>query len=220
MLLPDFLFDGASLVLVILNVCFFWLSQADGRFQAAGLMDVAAVSRGQWWRLFTAMFLHADMAHLASNAAIGFVLLGLVMGRYGTGVGALAALLAGAAGNLAVWLVCPPPREGLGASGLVLGALGLLAAQTAADWGGKLRPPRHLIVGFAAGVMLFVLLGLSPGTDILAHTGGFVAGAALGLLLASVPDLARRPLVNVLAGLGFAALVMVSWWLALRRTAF
>ena len=214
--LPDFVFDAGSLVWVVLNVCFFALSEHDAHLRDAGVMDVAAVSQGQWWRLITAMFLHGDVAHLSTNAAIGFVLLGLVMGRYGTGVGALAALFAGAAGNLLVWLLCAAPRQGLGASGLVLGALGLLAAQTAVAWRGSLRPPRLVIAGLAGGLMLFTLLGLSPGTDILAHSGGFLAGVLLGAGLALASQLPRNGLANVLAGMVFTALVMICWWLALR----
>ena len=214
--LPDFVFDAGSLAWVVLNVCFYALSEQDAHFRAAGVMDVAAISHGQWWRLFTAMFLHGDLAHLSTNAAIGFVLLGLVMGRYGTGVGVLAALLAGAAGNVLVWWLCAAPRAGLGASGLVLGALGLLAAQTVAAWRGSFRPPRVVIVGLAGGLMLFTLLGLSPGTDVLAHSGGFVAGVGVGAGLVFAPKLQRNGLVNLLAGLVFTALVVVSWWLALR----
>jgi len=45
--------------------------------------------------------------HLASNLSIGFVLLGLVMGRWGTATGMLAALLAGIGGNVGNWLLQP-----------------------------------------------------------------------------------------------------------------
>ena len=210
---PDFVFDAGSLVWVLLITAFFWLSEADASFKAAGLMDVAAVSRGQWWRLVTAVFLHADVAHLATNAAIGFVLLALALGRYGTGIGALAALLAGVFGNVVVWLLCAPPRTGLGASGMVLGALGLLAAQWFA-----LRdiPPRVWLTGVGAGGLLFLLLGSSPGTDVLAHAGGFVGGLLLGIVPAHYPKLARHGRVNLLAGLAFAVLTLTAWWLALR----
>jgi len=54
---------------------------------------------------------------------------------------------------------------GLGASGMVMGALGLLAAQTLAFRKLGKVPMKHLISGVAAGFMLFVLFGLSPGTD-------------------------------------------------------
>ena len=64
--------------------------------------------------------------------------------------------------------------------------------------------------------MLFTLLGLSPGTDILAHSGGFLAGVLLGAGLALASQLPRNGLANVLAGMVFTALVMICWWLALR----
>src|ERR1035437_10950698 len=90
----------------------------------------AALAHGEWWRLFTATWLHADLAHLAMNMVFGFLFLGLVMGRYGPGVGLLAAYLAGVGGNLAAWLVYGENHRGLGASGVVMGALGLLTIQS------------------------------------------------------------------------------------------
>src|SRR5574340_1395553 len=115
-----FLFDWGSLAWCLLVSLFFWLSTRTD-LQSPGLMDGAAVAHGQWWRLFTAMWLHADPAHLATNATIGLVLLGLAMGRYGTGVGLLVAYLAGAGGNLIAWLASLQPHRSLGASGLVMG---------------------------------------------------------------------------------------------------
>jgi len=98
------LFDWGSLAWVILISFFYWMQTHRGPgFEVAGLMDAAAVSRGEWWRFFTAVFLHADIGHLALNASIGVVLLGLTMGNLGTGVGLLAAYLAGAGGNVATW---------------------------------------------------------------------------------------------------------------------
>ena len=72
------LFDWASLAWVLL-LCVFWLADGPANLRDAGLMDSAAVSRGQWWRLFTAIWLHGDVAHLAANATIGVVLLGMAM---------------------------------------------------------------------------------------------------------------------------------------------
>src|SRR5882724_11135674 len=128
--IPALAFDWGSLAWVFLLCLFFWLSERSPIFHDAGVMNSAAVSRGEWWRLFTAIYLHADMAHLASNAGIGFVLLGLAMGRFGTGIGLLAAFLAGAFGNVASWFVYPSNHQSLGASGMVMGCLGLLAAQS------------------------------------------------------------------------------------------
>ena len=212
---PEVLFDWGSLAWVLLIAAFFWISRRIPPLQDAGLMDAAAVSHGEWWRLFTALFLHGDLAHLAANSGIGFILVGLVMGRYGTGTGLLAAALAGVGGNCATWLVYGEHRS-LGASGMVMGALGLLAAQSISLWRGNPRAWKYILTGILAGVMLFVLLGLSPGTDVLAHLGGFVSGILLAALLAPVDRIVRSTAMNLLAAALFAAATILSWYLALK----
>jgi len=212
------LFDWGSLAWVFLAVVFYWL---DDRFnlRTVGRVDSAALAQGQWWRLFTALWLHADVGHLAANATIGLVLLGLVMGRYGTGVGLLAAYLTGAGGNLMAWLLGPPPHLSLGASGMVMGCLGLLSVQSFSFLRQNPQSPKLLISAIAAGAMLFVLFGLAPETDVLAHLGGFLAGLALGIPLTLLPGLTRQPRINVVGGLIFALLVLLPWWLAVHRAA-
>ncbi len=209
------LFDWTSLAWVFLMVNFHWVSLARPHLRNVGIMDNTAVSHGEWWRLFTAICLHNDAAHLAMNAVFGFVLLGLAMGRYGTGAGLLAAYLAGAGGNVASWLVYGGEQHGLGASGMVMGALGLLAVQSLSFRRKVPNATKYIVGGIAGGVMLFALLGLGPGTDVVAHFGGFVCGVMLGAMLSLVRNLAQRPLVNLLSGLLFTALVIWTWLLAL-----
>lgn len=213
----DLVFDWGSAAWVVLTVVFFWLSDTRANLRAAGIMDGAAVAHGEWWRLFTATLLHADLGHLATNAVFGFLLIGLAMGQCGTGVGLLAAFLAGAGGNVASWLVYGEAHHGLGASGVVMGALGLLAVQSLPLLKGNPKAVKLAIGGIVGGVMLFVLLGLNPGTDVVAHFGGFVMGLLLGLLLALVPGLAQKPPANLVAGFWFTVLVVVTWVLALTR---
>jgi rhomboid protease GluP len=210
-------FDWASLAWVLLVGLFFWVqSHADSSFREAGLMNAVAVSHGQWWRLFTAIFLHADLGHFAMNASIGFFLLGLTMGNMGAGFGLLAAYLAGVCGNVATWLVFSEGHRSLGASGMVMGCVGLLAVQSvvfrrAHSW-------KFALGGLAAGALLFALLGLDPQSDVLAHLGGFVGGLVIGGGLILVPRLCRNTMANVVAGFVFSGLVILPWWLALRSS--
>ncbi len=208
-------FDWAGSGWLLLVIGISWLAQSNGDVKAAGILDSNAVNRGEWWRLFTAIWLHGDLGHLLSNAAFGFLLLGLSMGRYGTGVGLFAAYAAGLGGNLASWLVHTESHRSLGASGMVMGALGLVAVQSLA----LLKTARHAgrlaAGGVAAGLMLFVLLGLSPGTDVVAHFGGFVCGLVLGAVLILGGDVTQNTLVNLAFGLLFASLVIWTWLLAL-----
>jgi membrane associated rhomboid family serine protease len=211
------LFDWASLGWVLLiGVFFFIQTHVAPSFRDAGLMDAVAVSHGEWWRLFTAIFLHADAGHFALNASIGLFLLGLTMGNFGTGIGLLAAYLAGAGGNVATWLIYTNGHRSLGASGMVMGCVGLLASQAIFTGAPPGRRWRFLAGGIAVGVMLFASLGLSPGSDVLAHFGGFVSGITVGCLLVAAPRVGRNTAGNALAGLAFCILTIVPWWLALR----
>ena len=215
---PGLFFDWSSLVWVSLIIFFYAWSETHSGLKPAGMMDGAALTRGEWWRLLTATWLHADLAHLAANAVFGFLFLGLVMGRYGPGVGMLAAYVAGVGGNAFAWLVHGESHRGLGASGVVMGALGLLAIQSLP----LLKRPNSNIFklfagGIVAGILLFVFLGTSPGTDVVAHFGGFITGLLLGLLLTLSPRLVHRQWINLAAGLLFAALVILPWWWGLAR---
>jgi len=207
------LFDWSALGWVVLISVFFWASSQAPVLKAAGVMDTEAVGSGQWWRLCTAIWLHADPGHLASNASIGIVLLGLTLGLYGTGTGMLAACLAGIGGNAFAWLVVSTPHRSLGASGLVMGCIGLLATRVLLSKGDNRW--RLLLSSMAAALMLFILLGLSPGTDIKAHAGGAGSGFILGLLLALVGPGPESTRWNTICGALFCALTCVCWVLAM-----
>jgi len=213
---PGFLFDWVSLAWVALLVIFFVLNSHTD-LEGAGLMNSTYVAHGHWWRLFTAMWLHADAGHLAANAVIGSILLGLTMGRYGTGTGLLAAYLAGAGGNVAAWLLSLEQHRNLGASGMVMGCLGLLATQSLSLW--RSHPParKYLITSIGAGVMLFILFGMTPGTDVMAHLGGFISGLSIGWFLLLVPKFSHRPSVNFVAAILFTLLVLLPWYLAVKH---
>lgn len=216
--LTGMIFDWRSAVWFGVFVLLFVLGETRLYYlREAGLMDNEAVHRGQWWRIFTAVSLHGDIAHLSGNVTIGVLLLGLAMGSFGPGLAVLAAYLAGAGGNLAGLLFAGPLHRSLGASGMVMGALGLLAGQSLAI----LRRgdnPKQLMVRMVLGAcLLLVLLGLDPNTDVLAHVGGFASGALLGAVLSSLNGrLAQHELGNRAAELICAGMVVITWALALR----
>lgn len=211
------IFDWRNLAWFLLLGVIFLLGQTRYPHLAeAGMMDRQAVWSGQWWRLFTAVTLHRDLAHLASNAMVGILLLGLAMGSFGSGLGLLAAYLAGAAGNLAGLVLYSGRHYSLGASGMIFGALGLLSGQMIGLLRAGLTVRQLALRGLASGFLLLVLFGLNPESDVIAHVGGFLAGALFGAALALRPNrLAENALANRLAELLCAGLVVLTWWLAL-----
>jgi membrane associated rhomboid family serine protease len=206
-----------------LIVLFYWLSVQHPALRDAGVMRSEAVSDGRWELLFTATWLHADPGHLAMNAVLGLVLLGLAMGRLGSAIGLLSAALCGAGGNLLAWAVASSPHHSLGASGLVMGCLGLLAPQPLVISARLRGAPRRfsnwksLAAGFAGAVMLFVLLGVSAGTDVVAHFGGFLTGLALGTLFLIFPGWGYKPIFSAGCSLVFLVLTLWPWYRVLPR---
>lgn len=213
------LFHWGSLVWVFC-ICWIhiWAAPRREYVEAIALMNNRAVLAGEWWRVFTAISLHGDLAHLAANASIGLVLLGLAMARYGAGLGSTAAFLAGAGGNLLGLLLYTVDHRGLGASGMVMGALGLIAVPV-------LPPGKRFLWGTSllwrallAAVLMFVLMGTNPGTDVLAHLGGFCGGVLLALMLNAWPEENRgRRLLDRLLVAVLPLFVVLTWTLALAR---
>lgn len=187
-------------------------------FREAGQFDTRLFARGEWWRAFTAVWLHADLAHLLANATIGFVFIGFSMARYGAGLALLAAFVAGAAGNLAGFLLYPKDYFGMGASGMVMGALGMIAVPPRSNWSIHPLAIRQMLQAAMSTVLLFVLLGVDPRSDIIAHLGGFVAGISAGLLLnLAAPTVTQHRGTLAISWLVMGALFFGTILLACRR---
>lgn len=171
----------------------------------------AAAGRGEWWRAITALWLHDDLAHLAANALTGSIFLGLAMARYRAGLASLVMLLAGAGANFfALQFRRDHPGYGLGASGMVMAAVGMLAVQALPLWRHGRRGTRVILVGLIGGTFLFIEFGTSLSSDVLAHAVGFVGGLLLGAVCALLPteSLAR---VNRGAWVLFTLLMTAAW---------
>jgi membrane associated rhomboid family serine protease len=149
---------------------------------------------GEYYRAFTALFLHADLEHLLGNAVFGTLFGVFAANSFGPWRGWGLILASGFLGNLlSVALQSPDHVRALGASTAVFGALGLLVGSGLAEfWRIRSHRPGIRILGpLLAGVMIFTMNGIGkPGTDTLAHLTGMACGVALGLPVAAM--LSRR----------------------------
>ncbi len=153
----------------------------------AGALDSAAIfDHHEWWRALTALFLHVDAAHLASNLLAGVFVFAAVLSIFGRARGWLLLGLAAVAGNLAVAAAhYPGPYRSLGASTAIFGALGLLTGRAVRIAANALHPHRwrSFFAPAAAGLIVLALYGAGePPVDVLAHGTGFAAGAVLGFV--------------------------------------
>ncbi len=146
-----------------------------------GWLDGAAVMRGEWWRLISATFLHGSILHLGGNAFVLFFLGRIVENVHGRSAWVAAYVGGGIGGGvLSMWL---NGVHSLGASGAILGLLGVIAA-----FGIRYsdRIPKALRDSFRLDIWFFVffvgVLSLLPAVDWAGHLGGFLVGIGVGAL--------------------------------------
>ncbi len=174
---------------------------------ARGSADAAAILRGEWWRIVTALTLHADAGHAVGNAVLGGLLLAWLAQSLGAGAASALVVLAGALGTLEAAALVQRDFVSIGASTAVFAALGALAVQP------RLR--RRAWVPLGAGLALLAFLGTSRRADFAGHLCGFASGAALGFAVSLLPRLRSRAAQAALA-LAAAAAPVIAWFLAFR----
>jgi rhomboid protease GluP len=196
-----------------------WVAATPLPLVTRGLCDANALAQGEVWRLWTAITLHGDLRHLVGNLIFGVLLLGLAMARWGAGWAQLAALMGGVLGNVLSVVLHGIDHRGLGASGMVMAALGLLVTHPPASGATGSPPDRWLGRGVFAALLLFVLLGVDPGSDVVAHVGGFLGGLGAGWLLKALPESWRgNRRSNAAAGLVTLLMLGAAWGLAMVRS--
>ena len=151
-----------------------------GALYAPGIRD------GEWYRLFTHMFLHGDIWHLGNNMLILFCLgnaLEHYIGRFPyAGIYFLSGVLAG----LGSVVYNTDNTVSVGASGAVFGVVGAMVWLVLRNKG---RLP-----GFTGSrMLLFVLMSVyagfvDRGVDNAAHIAGLIAGFLLAMLIYRKPE--------------------------------
>jgi rhomboid protease GluP len=203
---------------LMMTLVHFAATLPQSRLTAAGVLSQKVRLDGEWWRLITAMTLHNDIGHLASNLASGTLLLGLCMARHGPGLALGCSLVAGAAANLAALRVYGSTYQSLGASGMVLAVLGILTSGGAIEAFRRRPGWKPLFATLGAGLMLFLLTGSNPASDLVVHLGGFLAGLVMGALLECLPSRFRMHRAVQVTTLALTTgTFLVAWLVALSK---
>ena len=140
------------------------------------------ILNGEYYRIVTALMLHAGVEHLAGNIA-GLLTFGIpVCTMAGSGAGLLLLIVSGSAGNFVNAFMYRTAHLSIGASTSVMGAAGILVAfQTIKKFRISGVTPR-IIIPLGAGAALLGMLSGGQNTDISAHFFGFIAGLIFGLI--------------------------------------
>jgi len=179
-----------------------WLAQltAANDIAAAGLVK-SRYFAGEWWRLFTAPFLHGNWVHLLMNgAALAYLGKRLEVFARWQHLPVVFVFAACVGGETSARFIAAPS---VGASGGLMGWLGfLLVFETLHHRLVPISARRRLL----AGVFLTVLIGLIGYRyiDNAAHIGGLVAGMLYALIVfpkSSSPHRPRSTVTDWAAGL-------------------
>jgi rhomboid protease GluP len=170
-------------------------SPSLGALRALGATGAVPWQAGQWWTLFTAIYLHGGLLHILFNVLWIRQLGPAVEELYGPSRLVIIFTIAGALGFLASNLLVYDFT--IGASGSIFGLLGALVA-----FGRKRGGTFGAMVFRQYGqwaLVLFVFGFLMPGVNNIAHAGGFIGGFAAGLALALAEQRAETGLDQLVA---------------------
>lgn len=146
------------------------------------MSNYVVVAGGQWWRLFTAQFLHIGIMHLVSNAVIIYYMGTFMEPMLGHWRFLLVYLLSGVGGNLLSLAFGSDKAISAGASTALFGLFGAMTAIGLRN----LSNPIISYLGRQAFVLAIINLALDifmPNIDIQGHLGGLITGFLLAIIL-------------------------------------
>ncbi len=183
-----------------------------------GAIDTAAlVNNNEWWRLITALTLHADDVHLFGNIIIGGIMVHFLCRTLGHGTGWLLVITTGSLGNLCNVILRDARHLSVGFSTSVFAVIGIFTGYRILDQGSGIS---RFLAPLGAGVGLLAFLG-SAGerTDLGAHFFGFVIGILVGIIVRFFRLNQYNNRIRLQRSLWAGSLVLIisSWLLALNK---
>ncbi|MHA1914526.1 MAG: rhomboid family intramembrane serine protease [Promethearchaeota archaeon] len=129
------------------------------------------------WRLFTSLFLHADILHLVSNL-LALLIFGATIEsnkKFSKLFFIITYFISGLIGNLLSLIILSPYTISLGASGSIFGLIGVVLIIIASE-NRSLLPFALIYIGS------YIIASLAPDINIWAHLAGLVGGVSLGYI--------------------------------------
>ena len=152
------------------------ISDPSGTIFEKGALFGPFVAQGDWWRLVTAMFLHASLLHIGFNMAALWWVGAPLEQRIGRGRFLLVYFVSGLAGSAGA-LFQAPLSPTVGASGAIFGLFGAILVLE--------RMGSYVLGGSVLGLILInlVISFTIPGISWGGHVGGLIGGMLCMLAL-------------------------------------
>lgn len=170
-----------------------WQGTPVGVLFSFGGNAASEVQRGEWWRPFSAIFLHGSALHIAMNM-LGLYTAGVTVERiYGPLAYVLIYLGSGLLGSALSLHFSAQHAVSVGASGAVFGVTGALLVAVIQN---RRLVPEMLSKRLVGQLGFFILYSLAQGfakqgIDNAAHIGGLIGGCMLALILPVRLDMSR-----------------------------
>jgi len=178
--------------------------------RGAGDAD-AIINNHEYYRLLTALTLHADTVHLLGNCLFGGFLFHFFCKLTGNGLGLFSMVFTATLANYINVLLHGTNHHFVGFSTAVFSIIGMLAMISR----GHRRDKRYLqILPFMAGAALLAMIGSSgERTDIGAHLFGLCCGLVMGWILSTPPLLKIRHSIMVQSAFFLLSLatIVIAW---------
>ena len=185
-----------STLMIINIIVFILMSLSGGSENIENLIKFGAnskifVAEGEWWRLFTASFIHIGFFHILFNMYFFYSLGPIFEKMFGSLNFLIIYLISGIFGNLLSFAFGNPYTVSAGASTSLYGMLGLAIGLMVTYRNDEII--RSFGASFISVVVINVIYSLlAPGVGIYGHLGGFIAG----FLLAGIFPIFGRELAS------------------------
>lgn len=170
--------------LIIINIFIFLLMFLPGvytSFMHLGANNYIFVQSGDYYRLFTSVFLHANLYHIFFNMYALYILGPQVEKYYGKLKFIIIYLVSGILGSLFSCVFMQANSLSIGASGAIFGLFGSLAYFT---YKYRATLNNFLRSSILPTIIINLILGfLLPNVDISAHIGGLIGGILISLVV-------------------------------------
>ncbi len=171
---------ASSTILAMTLISFFYWQAPEAWANLLPAVNREIFHHGQLWRIFTAIFIHADLEHLLSNMYMLWIFSYFIFGYFGFSVFPTFSFILAGIVNLIAVSTYAPEMELLGASGLVylLGGFWLtLYPLIQRQYSAINRTIR--VIGIA--MIIFLPTTFVPTTSYRTHAIGFAIGALMGV---------------------------------------